>query len=163
MRTIATVTALGALFLAACSVEQQNGNDIRLEQPFVLSDQSWHVSEQARAPEAFCTVSAGELSVTQRLRGHAIVTQVGTNNKLSPGDSYKVLAGGHNYESAQQWFSPQESRAIVSDLMANAVIYTETRRITLGAGPYYRSIDNKIPMDGFAKQYRGCEAFLKSR
>jgi len=151
----------------ACSVQQQNGNDIRLEQPFLLSNQNWKITQQAALPEGdrVCTVSYGEMDVTQRSHNHVVIQQVGTSNSLNPGDSYKILAGEHNYESLESWFDPRQSKAIIKDLMASDTIYTEARVGTteLGhAGPVLRSVDNEIFMKGFASQYKQCSRFVKS-
>ena len=154
------------LFLnMACAVQQQNGNgDIRLEPPHVLSDQQWKITQQLTTTNGdhVCTVSFGEMDITQRSHDHAVVQQVGTSNMLNPGDSYKVLVGEHNYESQQAWFDPMQSQAVIKDLMASHIAYTETRKITVGAGSTLRSIDNTIPMDDFAHQYQVCESFVKS-
>jgi hypothetical protein len=148
----------------ACAVQQQNGNDIRLEQPFVLSEQHWQITQQVTTAndDHICTVSSGELGVTQRSHDNAIVQQVGTSDTLTPGESYKVIVGEHSYESAQGWFDSVQSQAIIKDMMATAVTYTEAHKLNGGDGPLFRNIDNKIPMADFAHQYQACEHFVKS-
>jgi hypothetical protein len=168
MQTVTRIIMTSLLLLStSCTLQQQNGNDIRLEQPFLLSDQQWKMTQQLASAndDRVCTISYGELYVALRSQHHTVVQQVGTSNKLDPGERYKILMGEHNYESVQDWFDPNQSQAIINDLMANDVAYTETRRITTvtnHAGPIWRSIDNKIATEDFRHQYIACEHFVTS-
>jgi hypothetical protein len=146
-------------------VQQDNGHVVRLEQPFILSDQSWQISQQFTTlqGEHVCAISAGDLEVVQRSGEHGIVRQVGSFNRLAPGDYYKILVDGRVYETPQGWFDPAQSETIIRKLMESRFIYTETRKMALGFRSSYRNIDNKIPMDGFASYYQSCERFVTSK
>jgi len=166
MRTSGIMISVSLLFLGtACSVQQQNGSDIHLEQPFLLSNQRWEITQKLVTPagDRICSVSSGEMNVTQHSHNHTIVHQVGTSNPLNPGDHYKILIGPHNYETPEDSFDASQSRAIANDMLASTVVYTETRVLTLESrGPVWRSIDNKIPIANFPSQYQICKTFVQS-
>jgi hypothetical protein len=157
---------IALLLLSACA-QQGNGNDIRLQSPGLFSPQPWGVKEQSKAADGtrICTVSAGEVEVTQKSQGKTMANQVATTFPLVPGESYEILVNGHMYETYDNWFRPNDSQAIISDFMQDSVLYTEWHTLTMHRfhPSILSSMNNKIGLEGFAEQYKACTQFVKKK
>jgi len=159
------ILALPAFLLltavSACTITQQNGQDLRVEGPALISGQPWHVTQQylAKDGDPVCTVSAGEMEVTQRSVNHTVVQQVATRNVLNPGQMYRLRLYGHIYETRTGWFSTADSEAIIQDMMNSNVVYTERQNQFLAVGE--PRLSNSINTDDFAQQYALCKKFMK--
>ncbi len=158
------IMALAMLALAACTVQQENGNDLRMNLPPIFGGQQWEVTQRDELPGGrVCTLSAGEMDVTLRSQGHSIVQQVGTSTPLNPGDRYHVQVAARWCETPDGRFGFAESGAIVQDLMKADVAYTEViKQIADDRGSDIKRLGNKIPLQGFGAQYRACQRFIKS-
>jgi len=163
MRNIAF--ALSFLGLAACTLQQENGNDLRLTPPPILGGQSWVITQQEKiGDDRVCTVASGEMQVTQRKSGHAILHQVAVAYSLNPGDSYRVIIGPQFYEAYDGHFDATDSNKIIQGLLTAGTVYTEVHtRVVSWRAPEWRNFTNKIPLAGFAVPYKDCTAFLRKR
>jgi hypothetical protein len=155
--------ALTALTLAACTMQAENGGDVRVT-PSAIFGQAWTVTQQLHLNDGnkICTVSFGEVDVTQRSFGKNILVQVGKSGTMDPGYTYKILTGGNFYQTADVLFGETDSKAIIHDFMQGGTAYTElaanyveAHRVT------WHPISNKINLGNFASMYQGCTAYVK--
>ncbi|MDE3059679.1 MAG: hypothetical protein KGJ06_01550 [Pseudomonadota bacterium] len=162
MRPLALFLAGFFLPLAACTVEQRNGQEVQLAPPLVAGN-VWETTRQVTLPDGrVCTVSAGEMNVTQRSRNGTIMRQVATSYSLNPGDRYRVIIDGDVHETQEGWFNTSESEQIIHNLMTHDTVYTELQERVIDDSNEWKRANNKIRLDGFATQYKACERFVSS-
>jgi len=152
---------------AGCTIQQQNGNDLRVKSPPLLAGNHWQITQQSVTQDGdrVCTVSAGEMDVTQHLRGKTITPQVALSYPLNPGDRYRIIMGDHVYETpeGQGWFSAAESQTIIQDFWTADVVYTEVQQRVIQPGSEYQRAGNKINLSGLGEQFKACERFVTGR
>jgi hypothetical protein len=163
MRPIVLILSL--LGLAACTMSQENGNDLRFTSPPLLSGNSWVITQKEKTGgDGVCTVSAGEMQVTQRKAGKGASQQVAISTSLSPGDSYRVIIGPQLYEAYDGRFDAADSGKIIHGLLTADMVYTELhKRVVSWRAPEWRNFNNSISLAGFAAPYKACTAFIHSR
>jgi hypothetical protein len=152
------------MLLAACTFEQQNG-DLRAKPAGMFADQSWDVTERSvtQDNDRICTVSAGELDVTQHLREARVTVQVAVSRPLDPGSRYSIIIGNQRYETPDDYFSPLQSQAIIRDFKRGETAYTEWREFGAANGRSWHWNTNKVPLEGFAPKFDSCTRFLNPR
>lgn len=154
---------LPLLLLSSCTIQQQNGGELRLDAPPLLVGQQWKITQQAKLKngDRICTVSAGEMDVTQRNQGGKRTQEVALSGSFGVGYNYKIQVGSHYYETLDKRFDARESQAIIADLQTNAIAYSELREIPNAvSGGRWRVLSNKIPLAGFPAPYKACTQFL---
>ncbi len=152
--------------LGACTIQQREGKTESVFSPLVAASQPWHVSQQFLDGngDRICTVSAGEVDVTQRKSADGITLQVATSRHLIPGYRYKILLNGHYYETVEDWFQPGESAKIIDDMLISDTLYTEFReRGTRGQSRAIKTTNNVISLKGFNLLYKNCTDYIKSK
>jgi len=160
---------LFALSVSACTIQQENGNDLRLQAPPLLAGKHWQTTQQfvTQNGERVCTTSAGEMDVTQRAQGKTVTLQVATSSSLNPGDRYRIIYDNDVHETlnGESTFNPRDSQAIVADLMKGRFVYTEIQeRVTeLWGGREFERLGNKINLSDFKEQFKACKKFVTSR
>ena len=157
MRRILAFTSLS--LAVACTIQQQNGNQITLQPPPFMRDQSWKAAPDACNHPRACVISNGEVRVTLMKQS----PQVATALSMAPGDFYKIIVKNHSYETSGGVFSPADSAAIIADFLANKVAYTELHEIVLFGNAARRSQDNTIPLNNFGAEYRICKDFISKK
>lgn len=156
-------------FTSACTWQQQNGNELHVQGAPLLAGNHWQTTEQfvARNGERVCTVSAGEMNVTQRAHGKTVMPQVGVSTPINPGDYYRVIYMDDVHETSNggNTFGPVDSKAIIADLMNGGIVYTEIqqREIHILGGGEFERLGNKINLEGFAAKYQECKKFVTGR
>ncbi|MDE3015702.1 MAG: hypothetical protein KGI29_02110 [Pseudomonadota bacterium] len=153
------------LLLAGCHIEQQ-GREFHVSPPPAFIHQTWGISQQETSPGGtrVCTVSAGEIDVTQRGARRGSTARVSMDRGLAPGESYKILFGDTIYETLTGRFSAADSAAIIERLKRAKMVYTELTVNFIGfAGGQWRHVQNEIPLAGFPARYRACERFMTKK
>lgn len=152
---------IAVLSLAGC--EMQHGI-AHFKPPPILADQSWQVVGKNTLPSGgrICTVSPGEIEVTQWKHGRDIAAQVTYYRPLAPGERYKILFGDHVYETLTGKFKAADSQAIIRQLKSNPTVYTEqVTPSTRFGGWQYERMQNIIPQDDFVARYRECTRYVR--
>jgi hypothetical protein len=155
-----------AISASACTIQQNDGKTEAVFSPLVAASQPWHVSQQFLDGngDRICTISAGEVDVTQRKNAGGIALQVATSRHLIPGYRYKILLAGHSYETVEDWFLPDESRKIIDAMLQSDKLYTEFReRGTRGQGSAIKVTSNVISLKGFNLLYKNCTDYINSK
>ena len=152
--------------LTGCSITQQNG-DLRAEPPPVLREQPWSITQQVASPggDRVCTVSAGEVQITQRYSNHQVMQQVATSADIDPGDYYRITIGPQTFETQNSVFAPSDSPKIIAAMLQGQqkMIYTE-RQVPSFARKHRAEIDhfnNSLSLDGFAILYQQCTQYVR--
>jgi hypothetical protein len=155
-----------SISISACTIQQTEGKTETVFSPLVMASQPWHISQQFQDGngDRVCTVSAGEVDVTQRKNAQGVALQVATSKHLIPGHRYKILLAGNYYETIEDWFRPEDSTRIIDDMLRSDKLYTEHReRGTRGQSRAIKTTNNVISLKGFNLLYKNCTDYISAK